>query len=30
LLVTGNPDANADLQLLNKLGLKSTTVEAQA
>jgi biotin synthase len=25
LLVTGNPDANADLQLLNKLGLKAST-----
>ncbi|MBC7919432.1 MAG: biotin synthase BioB [Rhodoferax sp.] len=24
LLVTGNPDANADMQLLNKLGLKAT------
>jgi len=30
LLVTGNPDANADVQLLNKLGLKSTKVTAQA
>ncbi len=30
LLVTGNPDANADVQLLSKLGLKSTKVTAQA
>ena len=30
LLVTGNPDANADVQLLNKLGLKATNVAAQA
>lgn len=30
LLVTGNPDANADLQLLTKLGLKSTNVTAHA
>ncbi len=30
LLVTGNPDANADLQLLCKLGLTSRTVEAHA
>ncbi len=30
LLVTGNPDANADMQLLNKLGLKSRNVVAQA
>jgi biotin synthase len=30
LLVTGNPDANADVQLLSKLGLKATKVMAQA
>ena len=28
LLVTGNPDANADVQLLNKLGLKATAASA--